>query len=74
MKRLFAAFMAAMLVLSGGLGAAEPLRRVQDLAGRVEIPLTEAGARYIYAYAYPQVEAEDSAAELINSFLSDLDG
>ena len=68
MKTIMAALIAAMLVLSGGLGAAEPLNPAQDLAGRVEIPLTDDGVMYIYAYAYPQVEASDSSAELINTF------
>ena len=63
-----AAALALVLVLILGIGAAEPLRLAPDLAGTVEIPLTDAGAKYIYTYAYPQVETEDASAELINTF------
>ena len=47
--------------------AAEPLKLGEDLAEEIRIPLNEK-ADYVYAYRYPQADAEDPSAELINGF------
>ena len=71
-KGIFLLVLSLLLSLTAGGGWAAPLTMAPDLAGRVEIPLTDGGVNYVYSYAYPQLEAGDGSAELINTFYQSL--
>ena len=59
----------ALLLLFSTAALADPLTLQADLSGVVEIPLgDENGPKYVYSYAYPQVDAADPSAGLINEF------
>lgn len=64
-RRIFSGI--AALALMSAAALAEPLTLGEDLAEEVRVPLNDQ-ADYVYRYRYPQVDAADPSAELINSF------
>lgn len=65
MKKLTALLAVCMMIVFRA--AAEPLRISHDLEDSIRIGLN-GNSEYIYSFCFPQVEAEDEASELINSF------
>lgn len=67
MKKLLTLLLALMLLASSALADSLPL---SELSGTYCYPedADESSARYVYRYAYPQVDAEDDVALTINEF------
>ena len=64
-----AAICTLLLMMFCTFSMAESLNLTSDLAGNVEYALDASSARkYIYTYAYPQVDESDPSASLINQF------
>ena len=61
------AAVAAAVCLLVTAAAAEPLILAEDLTDTIRIDLNHEAA-YIYSFAYPQADASDPSAELINTF------
>ena len=68
MKRIMPVLVLVLLLTAlPASGGATPLEQKEDLKNSVQIALSDQ-AKYIYTYAYPQVEPADPSAELINTF------